>query len=124
MASVFWWLVRPGSSGNPMVLSPRLCRQKAVEALMLWLLPTVPCLLELTWVLPGQGSRVKGHCSWKGGREWSGMLALWLNWALGIPGSFTEWPVSATETRRERFAFQPQELPGPTGCCGNMANFW
>lgn len=69
-------------------------------------------------------SRVKGHCSWKGGREWSGMLALWLNWALGIPGSFTEWPVSATETRRERFAFQPQELPGPTGCCGNMANFW
>lgn len=52
------------------------------------------------------------------------MLALWLNWALGILGSFTEWPVSATETRRERFAFQPQELPGPTGCCGNMANFW
>lgn len=58
MASVFWWLVHPGSSGNPMDLSPRLCRQKAVEALMLWLLPTVPCLLELTWVLPGQGSRV------------------------------------------------------------------
>lgn len=58
MASVFWWLVRPGSSGNPMVLSPRLCRQKAVEALTLWLFPTVPCLLELTWVLPGQGSRV------------------------------------------------------------------
>lgn len=44
------------------------------------------------------GSRVEGRCSWGGEREWSGMLVLWLNWALSIPRSFTEWPVPATET--------------------------
>lgn len=43
-------------------------------------------------------SRVEGRCSWEGKREWSGMLVLWLNWALSIPRSFTEWPVPATET--------------------------
>lgn len=26
------------------------------------------------------------------------MLVLWLNWALSIPRSFTEWPVPAAET--------------------------
>lgn len=77
-------------------------------------------------------SRVEGRCSWEGEREWSGMLVLWLNWALGIPRSFTEWPVPATETSGcgplkvvpclgRRLSFQPREtfsLWPTSGCAG------
>lgn len=62
------------------------------------------------------------------------MLALWLNWALGIPGSFTEWPISATETRRESSSPRNCQAPqvvveiwptsGDPGLARKKKDFW
>lgn len=65
-------------------------------------------------------SRVEGRGSWEGEREWSGMLVLWLNWALSIPRSITEWLVPATETS----GCGPLEVVPCLRDLLTMANFW